>query len=217
MRVLLIISSLGLLLMTIAHTQANQAKAKPAVRNVTLKGTIVDVHNFFELATKREGYVPGDADVCSSRAFVAKSAMYAFLETPGNAEKLESVELDSDVILKGKLLTSGALLHIESISPSPRPLNIRTARFQKHAGTAVRLSGRNLCQCALKLYKIPHSCALGHRHHLQFSGKETRIYHYLPTSAGRALFLGKDSHGKTVNVEAIILPGQFVLVKSVEK
>ena len=52
----------------------------------------------------------------AARALVTKDGVYAFLETPENKLALKGVQPGTAVSIKGRLLGSGALLHIDSLA-----------------------------------------------------------------------------------------------------
>jgi hypothetical protein len=74
-----------------------------------------------------------------------------------------------------------------------------------------RTQGTNKCQCGLSVAELPHSCALGHLHHLEAS--DGKIYHYLQYGDGKSAFLGHGTHFMNVEVKARVFPGQFLLVE----
>jgi hypothetical protein len=145
---------------------------------------------------------------------VTGTGVYSFLETPENEKHLEGVRTGSFVEIAGELLISGRLLQIEHLNrlTEKQHPQIDLKRPHQEEGQAVRLVGKNLCQCGLQVGSLAHSCKLGHLHHLQTV--EGKIYHYLPGGDGSALFLGGPNHFKTVEVTGQELPGQYLLVTS---
>lgn len=179
------------------------------------KGVLVDVQKFFDAAKdapRPAGTVA--ADGTSGLALVTDEGVYAFLETPGNADLLKPIPAGTPVAVTGKLLKQGRLLHIEKIEPVKEATGIDVAKSAKNSGQAVTLAGRNLCQCGLAVETLPKTCKLGHLHHLQTA--DGTIYHYLQTQMAQPLFLGKGSHFKNIEVKAKVLPGQYLLVESFE-
>ena len=87
------------------------------------------------------------------------------------------------------------------------------AAFRNDPGEQVTLAGMNKCQCGLDVADLPHSCDLGHLHHLET--EDGRIYHYLQSGSGNDAFLGSGSHFRPVEVTARLLPGQYLLVQEV--
>ena len=117
------------------------------------------------------------------------------------------------VHVRGKLLERGALLHVDSLQKITTVPLIDFARFRNDPGRQATLKGVNKCQCGLAVADLPHSCELGHLHHLEAA--DGRIYHYLQFASGKDTFLGKDSHFQAVEVTARVLPGQYLLVERV--
>ncbi len=66
------------------------------------------------------------------------------------------------------------------------------------------LKGTNKCQCGLDVADLPHSCTLGHLHHLEADDGKT--YHYLQFAQGKDTFLGHDTHFKNLEVKGRIFP-----------
>ncbi len=194
------------------------AAGAPAEKGVALfekKGMLVDVQKFFDAAKdapRPEGAVA--ADGASGLALVTDEGVYAFLETPSNADLLKPLPAGTLVAVTGKLLKQGRLLHIEKIEAVKEAAGLDVAKAARDPGQAVTLAGRNLCQCGLAVESLPKTCKLGHLHHLQTA--DGVIYHYLQTQTAQRLFLGKGSHFKNIEVKAKVLPGQYLLVESFE-
>ena len=177
-------------------------------------GVIVDLHTFFTAAGKPDSAASESLDeTAGRRALVTEDGVYAFLETPQNQQALSGTENGSVVHVKGKEVVGGKLLHIDALEKRDKVPLIDFARFRNDAGQPVALKGVNLCQCGLDVADLPHSCQLGHLHHLQ--AEDGMIYHYLPFAQGTDAFLGKDSHFKPVEVKGRLLPGQYLLVDAV--
>ncbi len=174
------------------------------------RGVVVDVHSFFAAA---EGVLP-DSTSPANKALVTEAGVFAFLETPENAQQLGKTESGSVVHIRGKLLKRGALLHIDQLDLLTTVPLIDFAKFRSDPGRPVQLAGVNKCQCGLAVGDLPHSCTLGHLHHLE--ADDGKIYHYLQTEPGRQAFLGRGSHFQPVGVTALLLPGQFLMVQNVE-
>ena len=149
-----------------------------------------------------------------SRALVTEEGVYAFLETPENQEALAETEPGSVVWIEGKLVESGALLHIDVLKKINKVPLIDFARFRNDAGREVVLKGMNKCQCGMDVADLPHSCQLGHLHHLDAA--DGKIYHYLQFAAGKGAFLGEGSHFKDVEVKGRALPGNYLVVENVK-
>ena len=75
----------------------------------------------------------------------------------------------------------------------------------------ITLRGANKCQCGLNVADLPHSCTLGHLHHLE--ADDGKIYNYLQYRDGKAAFLGHGTHFRNVEVKARVFPGQFLMVE----
>ena len=147
----------------------------------------------------------------AARALVTKDRVYAFLETPENRRFLKGVKPGTAVSVKGRLLVSGSLLQIDSLARAKGDPGVDLARYDGEEGKEVTLRGANKCQCGLNVAELPHSCTLGHLHHLEAG--DGKIYHYLQYGDGKAAFLGNGTHFKNVEVKARVFPGQFLLVE----
>lgn len=176
-------------------------------------GVIVDIQTFFSAAADQaKSYKP--VSVGQGRhALVTSSGVYAFLETPSNEAQLQGIPAGSSVRLAGRLLTNGTLLHIDKITTLDAVADTDLEIYRAAKGTQVELTGQNLCQCGLDVGDLPHSCQLGHRHHLQAS--DGKIYHYLQYGDAQKAYVGKGSHFRQVTVKATVLPGQYLLVEEV--
>lgn len=169
------------------------------------RGVIADPGTFFVAAQgEAAGAQPG------SRALVTEQGVYAFMETPENEEQLKRTVPGSVVRVTGKLLVEGALVYIDTLELQTTVPFIDFARFRNDAGELVTLKGTNKCQCGLEVGSLPHSCVLGHLHHLE--GADGGIYHYLRHARGEQLFLGQGFHFQPVVVQARRLPGNYLLV-----
>jgi len=177
-------------------------------------GMVVDIRAFFNAASS-EIYQPAiqTDDGVSGRALVTASGIYTFLETPANAKHLKTVQLGTAVHVKGQLLKSGSLLHIESLEQVMEEPEIAVSAYAGAEGEEVTLQGVNKCQCGLDVASLPHNCQLGHLHHLE--AEDGRIYHYLPFLKGGDTFLGTGSHFKAVTIRGKEFPGGYLLVEAV--
>ena len=150
----------------------------------------------------------------ANRALATETGLFSFLETPENEEKLAAIEPGSVIRVKGKLLERGTLLHISALERvSTISLDLDLAGLRSDPGRMVTLKGTNLCQCGLDVADLPHSCKLGHLHHLD--AEDGKIYHYLKNESGAGLFAGKDSHSKAVEIRGRLFPGHYLSVESV--
>src|SRR5271157_3296697 len=90
-------------------------------------GVVADVQELFPAAANDgkkadRGRTRPTLKEVAARALVTHKGVYAFLETPENQRALYNVKSDTAVNIKGRLLTSGALLHIDSLSrPKENP------------------------------------------------------------------------------------------------
>ncbi len=206
------IAALAMLASSIGTPHAGGASASASFDQ---SGVIIDVHTFFTAAiqeTDKSG-VEAVRDTVAGRALVTEEGVYAFLETPENQEHLRETEPGSVVRIKGRLLEKGALLHIDKLEKINKVALIDFARFRNDRGKEATLKGTNKCQCGLDVGDLPHSCKLGHLHHLE--AMDGKIYHYLQFAEGKDAFLGSGSHFKSVEVKARVLPGNFLLVQEV--
>ncbi len=202
-----------LLLMTIASTVHGVDSAKSSMA-FNERGVIVDVHSFFTAVDQSASELAVVNESVAGKALVTEDGVYGFLETPENEKMLVNTRNGSVVQVKGKLLREGALLHVDALESKTEVPLIDFARYRTDKGRQVALEGVNKCQCGLGVGDLPHSCKLGHLHHLETS--EGQIYHYLQFARGQDFFLGKESHFKPVSVKARLLPGHYLLVSEAE-
>lgn len=149
----------------------------------------------------------------AGRALVTATGVYAFLETPENQAQLRDVEPGTTIRLTGKLMREGRLLHADSVEVFEGiDLNLNPPR--ETGAESVTLRGSNKCMCGISEAEMHTSCALGHLHHLV--ADDGRIYHYLQTDAGQEAFATMNYHFKPVTVVGRVLPGQFLVVESIE-
>jgi len=192
---------------------AARADSRNKVAEFNETGILVDIQHFFRAA---ESEMAATADVgkdgVSGVALVTRSGIYAFLETPENAEHLQGIEPGSAVKIQGQLLQSASLLHIESLEQVMEAPDVELTSYRMAQGKEMTLTGVNKCQCGLDVGSLPHNCQLGHLHHLE--ADDGQIYHYLQFQDGQEAFLGNGSHFKQVSVQAQVLPGNYLLVKS---
>jgi hypothetical protein len=195
---------------------AARAAVGPPVAPFEADGVVADVLELFPRAVKddkKAGQARARATLkeVAARALVTREGVYAFLETPENRRHLKGVKPGTAVSVKGRRLVAGSLLHIDSLAEAKGDPGVDLARYADEEGKEVTLRGANKCQCGLSVADLPHSCTLGHLHHLE--ADDGRIYHYLQYGDGRSAFLGDGSHFKNVEVKARVYPGQFLLVE----
>jgi hypothetical protein len=202
--------ALTLFLIQAVHVQASQPSTA-----FDQHGVIIDVRTFFkstDQARTPEEIAHGDI---ANRALATTVGVYSFLETPENQSQLAQMVPGTVVRIQGQLLEKGALVHIDTVTKASQiSLDLDLAGLRNNAGQKVSLKGANKCQCGLAVEDLPHSCLLGHLHHLE--AEDGKIYHYLPFAQGQDIFLGKDSHFKAVEVEGRVFPGQFLLLDAVK-
>ena len=196
----------------------NPARAAdgPHVKPFAADGVVADVLELFPRAIKDakkadRARAQSTLKEVAVRAFVTKDGVYAFLESPVNKKLLKDVKPGTAVSIKGRLLASGALLHIDSLAKAKGDPGVDLARYEDEQGKEVTLRGANKCQCGLNVADLPHSCTLGHLHHLE--ADDGKIYNYIQYGDGKAAFLGQGTHFRNVEVKARVFPGQFLLVE----
>jgi hypothetical protein len=186
------------------------------VRPFQATGVIADVRELFPLAANN-GRAAGRyrataaTGAIGSRVLVTATEVYAFLETPENQRLLSGVRHGTAVSVQGQLLVSAALLHLDSLTRSTPDTQIDLSRYAEEKGTAVTLQGTNKCQCGLDVKGLPHSCTLGHLHHLE--ADDGKIYNYLPYGDGQTAYLGQGTHFKRIGVRARLFPGHLLRVE----
>ena len=195
---------------------AVRAGDQPPVTPFEADGVVADVQDLFPIAAQDgkkadRGRTRAALKAVAARALVTPKDVYAFLETPENEQALHSVKSRTAVHIKGRLLTSGALLHIDSLNSPKADPKVDLTRYAGEEGEKVTLRGANKCQCGLNVASLPHSCALGHLHHLE--ANDGKIYHYLQYGDGKSAFLGNGTHFRNVELKARVFPGQFLLVE----
>ena len=198
--------ALALFLFQAIHVQASQPSTA-----FDQYGVIVDISTFFKsTAQTRTPEEAAHRDV-ANRALATAAGIYSFLETPENQSQLAQMVPGTVVRIQGQLLAKGALVHIDTLTTASQvSLDLDLAGLRNNTGQKISLKGTNKCQCGLAVEDLPHSCLLGHLHHLE--AENGKIYHYLPFAQGQDIFLGKDSHFKAVEVEGRVFPGQFLLL-----
>ena len=195
-----------------------EKKDAPKVEDFEQDGVIVALHLFYKATEaarkKQEDFKPGGPRI-ADLALVTDKGAFAFLETPQNQKVLAEIKPPQAVRAKGKLLTSGKLLHVDNLDKLDKaPEGVDLDKLSKAEPKPVSLEGTNKCQCGLKVGELPHSCKLGHLHHLETA--DGTIYNYLQFGLGKRLFLGKGAHSKKTHVKGQLLPGHFVLVEEVD-
>ena len=202
---------LGLILPLAAAGAATKDTRNAVSTDFAESGVIVDMETFFHAASNSGNADPKQG--IAGRALATYSGLYSFLETPENDEKLGDLAPGSVVHVTGKLLERGALLHIAELKRSSTiSLDLDLAGLRTDPGLQITLAGTNKCQCGLDVADLPHSCKLGHLHHLE--AKDGSLYHYLPDPQGMPLFLGQDTHFKDVSVEGRLFPGNYIKVET---
>jgi hypothetical protein len=207
----------GLTVLTLVLTcTAARAADGPPVTPFEADGVVADVIELFPCAikdVKKAGRARAQTTLkdVAARALVTKDGVYAFLETPENKRALKGVQPGTAVSIKGRLLASGALLHIDSLARAKADPGVDLARYEGDDGKKVTLRGANKCQCGLNVAGLPHACTLGHLHHLE--ADDGKIYNDLQYGDGKAAFLGDGTHFKNVEVKGRMFPGQFLLVE----
>jgi hypothetical protein len=195
---------------------AARAADESPVRPFQAKGVIANVQELFPLAAKNGNgagryRTKAATGAIGSLVLVTASDVYAFLETPENQKLLKGVRPGTAVSVQGQLLVPASLLHLDSLAKSTPDTRVDLARYAEEKGTAVTLQGTNKCQCGLDVKGLPHSCTLGHLHHLE--ADDGRIYNYLPYGDGQAAYLGQGTHFKKIAVKARLFPGQLLRVE----
>jgi hypothetical protein len=204
------------LLTLVLSLNAARAADGPPVTPFAANGVVADVLELFPRAIKDakkadRARAQSTLKEVAARALVTKDGVYAFLETPENKKLLKDVKPGTAVSIKGRLLAAGALLHIDSLTKAMGDSGVDLARYEDEEGKEVTLRGTNKCQCGLNVADLPHSCTLGHLHHLE--ADDGKIYNYLQYRDGKAAFLGHGTHFRNVEVKARVFPGQFLLVE----
>lgn len=189
----------------------------PWKRSVKLEGFVRTRSGFFDVAENISEVGPVRHDL-TDRMLVTEQGVYSFLETPANAALLDDVQPGKAVRVTATEYPRGRVLWLETLDPMETQ-NIDEKQFSSAKGKPVRLSGKNRCQCHLFLAREKGTCELGHLHH--FQDEDFIMYHYLPTPEARQLIRGwgeegPRTHNKTVTVDALLLPGHHLLVKSFE-
>ncbi|WP_422931803.1 hypothetical protein [Singulisphaera sp. PoT] len=207
----------GVIALTLALSfkSANAADG-PLVKPFEAQGVVADVFDLFPRALKDkkladQARARATVKEVAARALVTRDGVYAFLETPENQRFLKDVKPGTPVSIKGRLLVSGSLLHIDSLSGAKGDVGVDLLRYRDEDGKPATLVGVNKCQCGLNVAELPHSCTLGHLHHLE--ANDGKLYHYVQTGDGKKAFLGDGTHFKNVEVKARVFPGHFLLVE----
>ncbi|MCJ8329502.1 MAG: hypothetical protein HRT89_21470 [Lentisphaeria bacterium] len=169
-------------------------------------GAIVNIHQFF--SSLKVSKIKALHANTSGKALVTKTGIYAFLESPANDTHLKDFAPGTTVKILGKLHKKSFLLHIESISKSTVKLDAEIKKYKASTGKTISIKGMNMCQCGLTLGSLPHSCKLGHIHHMQ--GNDKTIYHYLQSSKDHSL---NKNHFKAMKIKALLFPGNWIFVK----
>jgi hypothetical protein len=206
-----------LTVLTIALSlDAAQVADGPPVKPFEADGIVADVIDLFPRAVKdkkKAEQVRSKAILkeVAARTLVTKGGVYALLESPENQRLLKGVKPGTAVSIKGRLLVSGSLLHLDSLARAKGDVGVDLASYQGEEGKEVTLQGANKCQCELNVSDLPHSCTLGHLHHLE--ANDGKVYNYIQSGDGRAAFLGDGTPSKNIEVKARLFSGQFLLVE----
>jgi hypothetical protein len=209
------IRELTVLALVLSLNTARAADGPPVVP-FEADGVVADVLQLFPCAFKdvkkaKQARGQTTQKEVAGRALVTKDGVYAFLETPENKRFLKDLKPGTAVSIKGRLLVSGALLHIDSLVKAKGEPGVDLAQYDDEEGKELTLRGTNKCQCGLNVADLPHSCTLGHLHHLE--ADDGQIYNYIQYGDGKPAFLGEGSHFKNVEVKARVFPGHFLLVE----
>lgn len=196
-----------------ANTADQPAAAGDGVVDFDEKGVLTSAAMLFGVGGVRQPLDTVRA-ATSDRAFVTANGVFAFLETPGNFDHLAKAEGTQPLVIKGKLLTRGRLLHIESTEPVVGKFPIDMTKYHAPDGESTTITGVNKCMCGIKIAQMHTSCQLGHLHHLE--AQDGKIYHYLQFTDGADATVTMKYHFKPVSVTGRVFPGQFVLVDSIE-
>lgn len=193
-------------------TATAPAEPQADVESFAADGVIVAVHEFFDI-TKDAGDVDLVAATVTDKALVTADGMYAFIETPENEQQLADIAGSTAVRVEGMVHHPGRLLHVDSITTLDAAPAINLTTYAAATGRRMTLTGKNKCQCGIKISELHTSCKLGHLHHLEAA--DGKLYHYLQFDQGNALFQGQGTHFKDVTIDGVVLPGQWVLVRDV--
>jgi hypothetical protein len=199
-------------LMAAEPRKSPKAAPQAMVEAIEVSGILLEYDQLFKLSAKGTVAAPAKKNVpeFGTQLLVTEAGVYAFLETPENKLALSEFKSNSPVSVKGSLLTTGNLIALDSVSILEQAPKIDLKKYREEKGKPVTLSGKNLCQCGLEVGGLPHSCQLGHLHHLQ--ARDGKIYNYLPVGRGSELHQGKGSHFQSVEVKARLFPGNLLLV-----
>ena len=208
------------------------------------RGVIVAVHTFFDATKPvREAQSKPlrlAREKITDRVLVTERGVYTFLETPHNFKLLAKVKPGDTVDVKGKVHRKSFLLHATRIDPvkvtaeaaaeaqateaagdpatdgtkeQPKDkLHRALDRYKVSEPVRVVMTGTNKCQCGLSTGDLPNSCRLGHIHH--FESNEGKIYHYLQYGDGGHLLRGNRTHLKVITLDAMALPGNYLLINA---
>lgn len=125
----------------------------PPVTPFAAEGVVADVLELFPCAVKNDKktvQVRAQATLkeVAARALVTKEGVYAFLETPENRSFLKDVKPGTAVSVKGRLLVSGSLLHIDSLAKAKSDPGVDLARYEDEEGKVVTLRARTSVSAA---------------------------------------------------------------------
>ena len=204
------------LVLSLNSAQVAWADDGPPVKPFEADGIVADVLELFPCAIKDDkkadrARTQATLKEVAARALVTKDGVYAFLETPENKKALKGMKPGTAVSIKGRLLASARSCTLTRSSKTKVDPGVDLSRYEDEEGKQVTLRGANKCQCGLNVADLPHSCTLGHLHHLE--ADDGKVYHYLQYGDGKLAFRGDGSHFKNVEVKARVFPGQFLLVE----
>jgi len=207
------VSSLIIMTCGLVMSEEKNVEVKP----FEAPGILKQVDELFQLpkSDSKPGVIKRDSNATfelAKRVFVTADGVYAFLETPENMLALANLKPNTPVSISGQLLTTGQLLSIDTVTVLREAPAIDLKPYREETGKLVTLRGKNLCQCGLDVSGLPHSCKLGHLHHLQTN--DGTIYNYLPIGRGSETYLGQGSHFQPLEVKALLFPGHLILVET---
>ncbi|WP_432798508.1 hypothetical protein [Poriferisphaera sp. WC338] len=179
-------------------------------------GVVQSLRGFFDAESKsaHEHNHDESGEALVDLILVTEKGVYHFIETPSNKAALSEIKPGDVIAAKGKIYNSGSMLFLDE-AKLVEGKQVDVSKFKSAKGKEVELVGVNGCQCQLKMADLPHSCKLGHLHHLQDT--KGNIYNYIPTGSAQELIKGKGgTHGQQVKVKATLLPGNTLEVKKAE-
>ncbi len=196
-----------------AVSEADAVQPSEPIFAVDTTGLLVAPHRFFKAAAALPT-LKVEMETIADRAFVTPDGVFAFVDSAENQQQLASMAIGTAVHIRGTAHRPSRLLHIAHIEARPdADVVFDDAAVAASPGNSITVTGSNQCACGMKIPEVHTSCKLGHLHHLV--AEDGRIYHYLQFAQGKDAYLGRGLHFKKVTVEAVELPGQFLLVRDV--